>query len=165
MSNLDRWQKAVQANPKDPEAHFRLGNAYASNNDRDEAVLHWRMAINLNENHLGAHNNLGALLAKEDSFDDALDYFKKALEIEPNSFPALANYAKCLKDVGRQEEAIYVYENIIEAISENMAAEPRSNRLRDNYPGIMRLSFLLFSILVVSMFAAGFLLHLTGIIH
>jgi len=53
--------KAVQEEPKNPDAHNMLGYSYRKTNVFDKSMEHYQMALKLDSNHRSAHEYLGEL--------------------------------------------------------------------------------------------------------
>src|SRR5260370_6676638 len=60
------YRKAVQLDPKLPEAYANLGNSLARVGDLDQAVNNYQKALELDSNNPAILNNLGHALARED---------------------------------------------------------------------------------------------------
>ena len=56
---------ALEANPNDPEALYRLGVTFASRGRVDVAMIQFRRAIEIRPNYAEAHYQLGLALAKK----------------------------------------------------------------------------------------------------
>jgi tetratricopeptide (TPR) repeat protein len=87
---VEHFQKAIQANPLDPQGHFYLGQTLVDLEQRAAAKDAFREAIKVCPPFVEARRQLSSLLAAEGDTAGALEQLQKALEVEP------ANRA-CLK--------------------------------------------------------------------
>lgn len=95
-------QAAVKKNPKDPIAHFQLGNAYNQSGKRQDAIREYREAIRLKPSFGRAHNNLAVAL-----------YFT-------------GDYAGAWKEVHiTQKQGAEVHPKFIQALAEKMPEPPK----------------------------------------
>jgi Flp pilus assembly protein TadD len=78
-----QFQKTLQINPADAEAHNNLGNVLLHRGRADEAVVHFQQALQINPDDAEAHNNLGNALAQKGRVDEAIIHYQKALQIKP----------------------------------------------------------------------------------
>src|SRR3954466_2253514 len=59
---IDAYQRAIDAEPKNPEAHYRSGIAWRDLQEFATAVASYRRALELKPDYIEAHNNLGVAL-------------------------------------------------------------------------------------------------------
>src|SRR4051812_17790540 len=59
---IDAYQRAIDADPKNPEAHYRAAIAWRDQQQFVPAVASYRRAIALKPDYIEAHNNLGVAL-------------------------------------------------------------------------------------------------------
>jgi len=79
----NRFRRAVDNAPKDPQAHYRLANVLLTLRRTDAAVQHYRKAIRLKPEYWQCHVNLGVLWRSEGRFNEARRYFEQALNYNP----------------------------------------------------------------------------------
>lgn len=93
---LAHGRNAVQADPRDPQAHFALGGTLLNAGFPQEAVVHLREAVRLNPSHAAAHANLAFASNFLDRPEEALSDIELALRLSPHDprrflwMPALA---------------------------------------------------------------------------
>jgi len=93
---LAHGRSAIQADSRDPAAHFALGGTLVSAGSPWEAIPHLREALRLNPSHAGAHAFLAFAFNFLDRPDDALPEIELALRLSPHDprrflwLPALA---------------------------------------------------------------------------
>ncbi len=103
------WEKAVALEPRQPEAHFRLGNLLRRNRDFQAAAAAYRAALALQPGHPVILNNLGLALQELRDFPAAEKAYRDALAQQPSLIEASANLGDLLYDRGRFAEAIPLY--------------------------------------------------------
>ena len=77
-------QTAVALSPRDPEAHYNLGNTLKDIGRLDEAEESYLQAIALKPDHAEAHNNLGVTLHGLGRFVAAETSYAKAISSKPD---------------------------------------------------------------------------------
>lgn len=80
-SNLDLYQRAVDAAPEHPMSWYRLGVQLARDEDWQRAESALLEALRRDENHSMSHNNLGVVYLNTRRFDEAAWHFSAALHI------------------------------------------------------------------------------------
>jgi tetratricopeptide (TPR) repeat protein len=102
---LHAGRRAVEVDPENAESWLVLGWANSINGDSEAAeaaLLHGRELAPENEN---THNELGVLYIKEARLDEAEECFRAVLAIDPRSKYPFLNLARCLRRLGRWDEA------------------------------------------------------------
>lgn len=84
----DEAFKAIEANPNDAEAHYRLGVTLASDNKVDAAMAQFRRALELRSAYAEAHYQMGLILTRMGKLADAITSYRKALMIRPDFIEA-----------------------------------------------------------------------------
>ena len=98
-------QRALSAQPKNPEILNNLGAALRDCGRGDEAAVHFQQALAINPTFVDALLNLGAVLAAEGNDEAASECYEKASKQNPGDVYVLRNLAKALWQLGRKEEA------------------------------------------------------------
>lgn len=96
------------------EIHHDLGVQAQQAGRVQEALSEYRKSLELDPDYPEAHNALGVLLHL--SFGrpaEALEHYKKALEVRPTYSEAKTNMANVHLDQGRYDEAIKLYEEVL----------------------------------------------------
>lgn len=107
---LVHLRKALELDPKSPEAHNLMGVLLERDGDRKGADRHFRRAIALRPSYPQAHNNYGGFLFREKRFRDAAKQFEMAAaeisyELRAQAFEGLGRSALELRDRERAERA------------------------------------------------------------
>lgn len=110
-------EKKLTTNPKQL---LSLATFYISIENADEAIRLAEKAIEIEKSSFG-YQTLGLALRINFDLETAEKVFTKALEIEPNSITAKRNLADIKRAIGKSDEAISLYEEILQK-SENDSA-------------------------------------------
>lgn len=116
--------KAVESNPKDPEARSTLAYAYERQGRIDEAITQYQKAIELNPRNAVAHNNLGVLYDNKGLHGEAIRQFEKAVDIEPSN----ATGPKNLENAKKNQSAVDEREKQIAEALKKVEAQPENPR-------------------------------------
>lgn len=71
-------KKAIELNPSEPKAYFRLGYTYQKNRQLKEALDAFTKTTELNSSHQKAHISRGLILDKMKQYNEAAEAFKAA---------------------------------------------------------------------------------------
>jgi len=85
---VEKYKKYLEANNKDAEAHYNLGQAYAGLHLYEEAIKEYRQATHLKEDDADMFCDLGNALVRLARYDEAVAAFNKSLEIDPENYRA-----------------------------------------------------------------------------
>jgi len=111
----DCFVLATHFRPDFAEAHFQLGLAEFHRDRFDEALASFRRATELRPGYADAHCNLGYLLYKHlEQLDEAEEHLRRALALDPASIDARTNLAMVLDHRGATDEALAMYDRILE---------------------------------------------------
>ncbi len=90
-----------------------LGRISAQDFDADSALRCYRRVLEIEPNHFDAA--FGAACIELDScrFAEAAEDFARCIELEPDNLQVRLNLALCLQELGRQEEALDHYREIL----------------------------------------------------
>ncbi len=80
------FQRAVHANPRNPEAWNNLAAAEYVGGDFFRAIGDYKRAVKLNRNKATFHSNLGTAYFEVKDYDSARKQFALALKLDPNAF-------------------------------------------------------------------------------
>ena len=76
------FEKAVEADPSNHEAHNSLGAVLSAIGDFERALGHFQTAVAINDRFVEGHYNLGRAYAELGAFDDALLELGKAISLD-----------------------------------------------------------------------------------
>lgn len=100
------YQKAVELNPRNPQATYNLGNALLAQNKDSAAIEKFQTAAKLETNPMRksmAYHNQGVVCQKHKMYGDAIEQYKEALRLNPYDDMTRYNLALC-KRMQKQEE-------------------------------------------------------------
>ena len=98
------FQKSVELDPQDAEAHNNLGVIMNELGKLEEAEVCYRKVIALKPNYAEAHYDLGVILQKLERLDGEASY-KKAIALKPGHAEAHYNLGTLMNEQERLEEA------------------------------------------------------------
>ena len=106
---LDIFRQAVDARPKDPDAHFNMGNVLNALERHEEASAAFRDTVSLAPDMAAGHANLGGVLHLMQDYDGAAAAYRRALEIMPDSPDLHHNLGAVYRGLGDLEAAADSY--------------------------------------------------------
>lgn len=110
---IERYRRALDINPRSPEAHRALAAAHEHLGHRQEAVEHYSSALALAPDNPASHYNLGTILVEQGDDEQAMRHFQAALRLAPDYDNARFNLAAVLARNGRYGEALPHYEVLL----------------------------------------------------
>jgi VWFA-related protein len=93
---LARYRNAVHNDPKDPAAHYALGQMLESRGDLEEAIAEFRKVVRLNPNDDRAHESIAGDLGEEGNLAGAIEEYHEALRLNPKNERARAGLEEAL---------------------------------------------------------------------
>lgn len=99
------------------EIHYHLGNAYAHQNQSEQAIKHYQKAIDqpiLPALKLGSYNNLGSIFQATKEWQLAHQLYSITIKIDPNFAMGYYNLGMNLRARNQLQEAISAYKKAIE---------------------------------------------------
>jgi Tfp pilus assembly protein PilF len=113
------FQKAVQVNPDNKEAHYGLGHILVIQGKPAQAEQEFRAAIKIDEGYSEAHCYLGQVLAVQDRWTEAISAYRKALSNPLYNTPDLARY-----HLGRALAHEGDFQGAMEALEDALVVNP-----------------------------------------
>lgn len=114
LNSLERiWQKKVDENPKDAEAHANLGVVFQKQKRYLEALTEYRKAENLNPTNINTKINIGTLYQEQKKYNDAISVYDSILNLQPHNSNVLVYKAECFKALNRDKDAIELYKTAL----------------------------------------------------
>ena len=96
------------------EIHYNLGVQAQQSGRIQEALSEYQRALELDPDNADARNALGILLhVSYRRPAEAIEHYQKALEVRPNFSEAKTNLANVYLDQGQYDEAIKLYEQVL----------------------------------------------------
>jgi tetratricopeptide (TPR) repeat protein len=113
------FQKALQVNPQNKEAHYGLGHLLAGQGKWALAEEHFRAALSIDPDYSEAHTFLGKVLEREDRWPEAIQEFRLALTNPLYATPDLARF-----HLGRALAHEGDYHGAMEALEDALVVNP-----------------------------------------
>jgi len=108
------FQKALELNPKDYEAHNALGVLYLLKlEDFPKAAKHFQEALNINKTYSEAANNLGNAYANMGKYNEAIETYKMAI-----ANPQYKNTAMAFNNLGMVYYRLSKYDEAVDSYKE-----------------------------------------------
>ena len=92
------YRKAVEKNPKNPQAAYNLGNALMAQKKDSAAVQQFEQSASMEANPLrksAAYHNMGVICQTHKMYDDAIEAYKNSLRLNPNDDETRYNLVLC----------------------------------------------------------------------
>ena len=127
---IQEYQKALELNPNNAEAHLRLGFLfYNATQKHKEGMTHYQKALQLNPSDPRIHHDLGMALFHQGQFDRAVQHLSEALRGMPNGldvqYTAVTirqHLGQALFYAGKSEEAMRYFSEAIHLDPKNAEA-------------------------------------------
>ncbi len=107
--NLDRafqlLSDAVRTEPSNPSNHLFLGRVYESRGQAEDACLQFQKAVGLAPGRVELRFELATALQRLNNYPQALAQYDTMIQLAPDNPVVRHNYAVCLYNVGRLDEA------------------------------------------------------------
>lgn len=101
------YRKALEKNPKNPQAAFNLGNALMAQKKDSAAVEQYETATKLETNPLRkaqAFHNIGVVCQSHKMYGEAIEAYKSALRLNPNDDETRYNLVLCKHQKQKQDQ-------------------------------------------------------------
>ena len=101
------YRKAVEKNPKNPQAAYNLGNALMAQKKDSAAVQQFEQATRIETNPLrkaAAYHNMGVIFQTHKMYGEAIEAYKNALRLNPNDDETRYNLVLCKKQKQKQDQ-------------------------------------------------------------
>ena len=92
------YRKAIEKNPKNPQAVYNLGNALMAQKKDSAATAQFESAAKLEMNPLRkakAYDNIGVVCQSHKMYGEAIEAYKNALRLNPNDDETRYNLVLC----------------------------------------------------------------------
>ena len=101
------YRKAIEKNPKNPQAVYNLGNALMAQKKDSAAVVQFESATKLETNPLRkakAYHNMGVVCQSHKMYGEAIEAYKNALRLNPNDDETRYNLVLCKHQQQKQQQ-------------------------------------------------------------
>ena len=101
------YRKALEKNPKNPQATFNLGNALMAQKKDSAAVEQFQSATRLETNPLRkaqAFHNIGVICQTHKMYGEAIEAYKNSLRLNPNDDESRYNLVLCKHQKKKQDQ-------------------------------------------------------------
>ena len=113
-------RSALQLNPLDPSIWNNMGIFLRESKHAQAAEACYRRALDCGgEADAGLRTNLGNVLNDQDRCEEAVDCHELSLSMDKDSALALQNLGVSLRGAGRHEEAVAVYDRLLEKLPDH----------------------------------------------
>ncbi len=127
---LEYFETALSIKPSSAQALYNKGMFLQSGDKFDEALLTYRKLISVDaDNFLGYYNSGYIYMVELMAFDTAMAYFDTVLTIDPTYVNAYYNKGLCLEELDQDEEAVLVYQEILQTDPQHSLAAMGLERL------------------------------------
>ena len=108
----ESFNRALNINPNDLEAHFFLADLYETMGERMNGLPHLEHILKINPAHILALQMLSADYFELNRFSDALHLLKKLLALDTKNSECRVRIAGCLFELGKYEMAAAAFDSI-----------------------------------------------------
>ena len=101
------YRKAIEKNPKNPQAPFNLGNSLMAQKKDSAAVEQFEAASRMETNPLRkskSFHNIGVICQTHKMYDEAIEAYKNALRLNPNDDESRYNLVLCKHQKKKQDQ-------------------------------------------------------------
>jgi hypothetical protein len=128
---LEAFQRIVDVEPANAEAHYYLGRIHSFNGDHSAAIAELQTALAHDPKFYQSYNELGLALMNRGDLGAAADAFEQSLKIQPDDAPVLNNLGIVRFKQDRPREAM---EQFRKAIKSDPSYRPAADNLRRVVP-------------------------------
>ena len=110
---ITKLSQIIEQAPLNPVPYFYRGLAYERSGYSEEALEDYRKATELKTDFILPYTRSGILWAKKRNFEIAAQFYRKAIDSNDQDSTTHYNYAVCLTNLGKREEARVVFEKLL----------------------------------------------------
>ncbi len=135
--------KAKKLNPKNAKLWFAEGQLSLQQKKTKHAITLIKKGLSIEPNNANAYFQLGNAQIMQSKLQSALESFQKASQIQPNFWEAINNQGLVLFEMGKTNDAIYIWRNVL-TINENsepmLALAAALNQIKKNNKESLKLA-------------------------
>jgi tetratricopeptide (TPR) repeat protein len=113
---MDRFQAAVQVNPRDARAHDYIGVILGESGKLNEAIVEFDQAIRLDPGVSDSHFHLGLAYKQTGRINDAISEYQEALRLNPGMVEAQYSLSAICAKLGDLDGAIRLLREVLKAV-------------------------------------------------
>ena len=101
------YRKAMEKNPRNPQAAYKLGNALFAQKKDSAAVVAYQSGVQLETSAIRkamGYHNMGVVCQSHKMFSEAIEAYKNALRLNPKDDEARYNLELCKKQQKKQQD-------------------------------------------------------------
>lgn len=101
------YRKAMEKNPRNPQAAYNLGNALFAQKKDSAAVVAYQSGVQLETSSIRkamGYHNMGVVCQSHKMFSEAIEAYKNALRLNPKDDEARYNLELCKKQQKKQQD-------------------------------------------------------------
>ena len=101
------YRKALEKNPRNPQAVYNLGNALLAQNKDSAAVVQFESAAKMETNPMRKYqsfHNLGVICQSHKMYGEAIEAYKNALRLNPDDDETRYNLVLCQRQKKKQDQ-------------------------------------------------------------
>jgi tetratricopeptide (TPR) repeat protein len=103
---IEAYSDYLRLHPKEYQAFYWRGRAYAEKKQNDRAVADLKTVIELKKDEAPAYEWLGWLAIKEQKYDEAIPYLSRAIELRPDQAWGYYQRGRCYYKKNDREQAL-----------------------------------------------------------
>ena len=129
--SMDHYRARLRWDPKDVEAHVKLGRALFSKGLTEEALAQLSQALQVKPDDDRAHYELGFIYLRQQRLADAYREFQAVVRSNPEDFEAYGSLGFICLSTGRKEEAQKYLATALRLNPDDVVARSNLERLRN----------------------------------
>lgn len=103
---IEAYSDYLRLHPKEYQAFYWRGRAYAEKKQNDRAVADFKVVIELKKDEAPAYEWLGWLAIQERKYDEAIPYLNRSIELRPDRAWAYYQRGRCYYKKNNREQAL-----------------------------------------------------------
>lgn len=120
---LRHYELAAKECPDDPDAFFNIGLCHKKLGSRNAAISAFNSSLELQGDRIDTLYNLASCYREDHNWEQAEDIYVKVLQIDAYYLPALSNLAYTCQRLGKKEEALLLYHQVIALNPDHKSAQ------------------------------------------